>query len=58
MGGKPKITYAKEPEIWPAKVDVKDIMKKASRSLGFLSDLRLLPARDCKGVTRIKRPTT
>jgi len=58
MGGKPKITYAKEPEIWPAKVDVKDIMKKASRSLEFLSDLRLLSARDCKGVTRIKSPST
>jgi hypothetical protein len=58
MGGKPKITYAKEPEIWPAKVDVKDVVKKASRSLGFLSDLRPLPARDCRGVTRIRSPTT
>lgn len=44
------------PAIWPAKVDVRDVMKNAKSSLVALLDLKLLDAADCSGETRMSNP--
>jgi hypothetical protein len=48
---------AKEPEICPARVDVKATTKKEGRNRELLLDLRFAMAIDSKGETRRKSPT-
>ena len=47
---------AKEPAIWPAKVDVREVTKKPKRSLELLLELRFFRAMSCSGEMRIRRP--
>lgn len=54
--GHARTSDVKEPAIWPAKVDVREVMKKAERSLELLWELRLFAATDCIGEIRTRKP--
>ncbi len=49
------IIKVKEPEICPAIVAVKDVMKKEKTSFELLFDFRFLIDADCRGDARMKR---
>jgi len=46
----------REPAIWPAKVDVKEVIKKAKKNLESLFMLKAFVALACKGEDRIIKP--
>ena len=51
-----RISKANEPAIWLAKVEVKEVMKNAKRSLELLLELKFLEAKDCSGEIRTMKP--
>jgi hypothetical protein len=55
--GQARISNTKEPAIWPAKVDVKEVVKNASDSLMLVLGFHMfLTANDCKGEAKTRSP--
>ena len=55
--GQERTSKVKEPAIWPARVDVKAVTKKAGTSLASLFEFHVfLTATDCNGEIRIMKP--